>query len=337
MAAWYVGITFFALVLSLVVTAIARKFLERFSIIDQPNSRSIHNVPVPRGGGLAIAFVVLIVHGGVIALELMPVGTGSAWWFAGAAFTLLGWWDDLRPRPAWQRFLAQIAIATGFVLAVEPTLFPSAIFLQFGVAVFIVVGVVNLFNFMDGADGFAASQAGLYAAAGAAILVMSDQPGVALVALAVAGSAVGFLRWNWFPASLFMGDSGSYFLGFQCAAFAILSGQSGPSTTIWLILLMPFVVDASLTLVRRVYSGARWWQAHQEHAYQRLLLGSWRPSALVAGLILVNVLVCWPLAALAIATIVPTGLAVVLAFGINATLWLTINQRYKNTVGSKDI
>ncbi len=101
---------------------------------------------------------------------------------------------------------------------------------------------------------------------------MSDAQGLALASLALALSSAGFLVWNWPPAKIFMGDAGSGLLGYSFAVLALAGAQSGAMPAwIWLILLAPFVLDATLTLLRRMLRGERWYQAHATHLYQRMV------------------------------------------------------------------
>jgi Fuc2NAc and GlcNAc transferase len=136
-----------------------------------------------------------------------------------------------------------------------------------------ITWVLNLFNFMDGIDGLAASEATfvLFAAAGLSVLAGHAPPNEVAPLLIAAAACVGFLAWNWPPASIFMGDVGSGYLGYLIAAFAIASARSGMlSLYVWLILGGVFIVDATLTLARRLVRGERVHQAHRTHAYQWL-------------------------------------------------------------------
>jgi Fuc2NAc and GlcNAc transferase len=159
--------------------------------------------------------------------------------------------------------------------------------------VIVVVGLVwllNLYNFMDGIDGLAASEAVCVALGLAGAAILAGYRGEALwFALLLAGSSLGFLYWNWSPARIFMGDVGSGFLGFALGALSLDTMRgAGLPVHVPLILFAVFVTDATVTLVRRVLQGARWHEAHRSHAYQRLArrYGSHRP--VVVGVLLVN-------------------------------------------------
>ncbi len=306
-------------------------YLERASIVDRPNARSLHREPVPRGGGVAIAAVVLSTQAIVIGIERgssLPID--MAWWLGGLGFAALGWWDDRRSRPTALRFLLQLSIAAGFVSTVILTSVTQVVSVQtlllIGAWTLLVMWIVNLFNFMDGADGFAGTQALLYAVAAVALLLWAGGANDATVAAAVAGAALGFLYWNRSPAQVFMGDAGSYFLGFQIAALAIAGLRHGQSPYPWIILIAPFLVDASFTLVRRVIARERWWQAHRTHAFQLLILNGWSAARLAWALALFNIAVCWPLAAWAALRDDVATVAALLALGLAGMIWLVINR-----------
>jgi Fuc2NAc and GlcNAc transferase len=132
-----------------------------------------------------------------------------------------------------------------------------------------MVWLVNLYNFMDGIDGIAGVEAVCAAGFGAGLLATHGMPGLAAVAAVLAASCAGFLFWNWPPAKIFMGDVGSGFLGFSFGLLAVGSArQQAPLLWPWLILLLLFVVDATVTLLRRFFGGERWYEAHRSHAYQ---------------------------------------------------------------------
>ena len=317
----------------LVVMVPLRRWLLRAAVLDHPNARSLHQVPTPRGGGLAIAGVVGVAHGLIGAwlgvTGALDVRTFTVWTAVALAFAALGWLDDRQPRSARARLLVQAALATAFVVStgvlLPPGLATTAAWLWAGGAAFaailIIVWTVNLYNFMDGADGFAALQA-LCTLAGALLIpgVMDAAP-VVLLSTALAGAVAGFLCWNRPPARLFMGDAGSYFIGFELAAFALIEHNAGGRPLIALILFLPFVADATLTLLRRALSGERWWTAHRSHAYQRLLLGGWSVRRLLAALAMLNVLVCWPLAWWAATRPEAEGPALVVCAAIVIALW----------------
>ena len=266
-----------AAALAWALTGAVRRYALARAVLDVPNHRSLHERPVPRGGGLAIAAVIL---GGTAAL-------GAAGWIApslalavgvgGAAIAAVGWADDHAHVPARWRALVHFAAAAWAVwwLGGFPALRVGAGSLPLGFAgtVLAAVGVVwltNLYNFMDGIDGIAGGEALVAGAVGGALLWMDGERGLGALALLTAASALGFLAWNWAPARIFMGDVGSGLLGFVFAVLALASERAGSLPLLaWMLLLGVFVFDATATLVRRVLRGERFYDAHRSHAYQR--------------------------------------------------------------------
>jgi Fuc2NAc and GlcNAc transferase len=181
---------------------------------------------------------------------------------------------------------------------------------------FWLIATTNIYNFMDGIDGLAATE-GIFISG--ALLLLSHLSGgqhaIDAVLLAACGANMGFLYWNWPPARIFMGDVGSGFLGFVLGCCGLLLISEGVSTAAVLIVFAAFLVDSSITLVRRVLRRERWYSAHRTHAYQQLARawGSHRSVTLVVAAI--NVFWLLPLAAWA--TILPetSARAIALAFG----------------------
>ena len=258
--------------------------LARLGAIDKPNPRSSHSLPVVRGGGIAIMLVVL--SGGLAVgwrSGVVPVLMGLAFGLA-----VLSFWDDLRPlRPA-IRFGGHALAAIGLLYALNWPRFSLDLTGQPGVAwpalvsalfLFLwLTGYANAFNFMDGINGLAAGQA-IVTGLGMALLgsVVSGQSSMVsppvLLSLVIAGACAGFLPHNFPKARMFMGDVGSAPLGFLLAALVVwIARDYGWWLLIPLGLLHAnFVLDTGLTLARRILRGERWYEAHREHFYQRLI------------------------------------------------------------------
>ncbi len=277
------------------LTGVVRRLTLARAVLDVPNERSLHTSPTPRGGGVAVAVVVLAVIGWLGLRALLPgrVVIGLA---GGAIIVaLVGWIDDVRSLPNRVRAGAQAVAAIWFLywiggvtsLRMGEALIPLGI----GGSILALVGIVwsiNLYNFMDGIDGLAGGQA-VVAATIATILLADRDPGLALTSAAIAGAAIGFLAWNWAPARIFLGDTGSGLLGFLFAALAILSERSaGPSAVSWVLLGAVFVFDATVTLVRRMMRGERWYAAHKSHAYQRAVRSGFSHARVTGGAILLS-------------------------------------------------
>lgn len=231
--------------------------------LDRPNERSLHSQPVPRSGGLAV------MAGSVCALLLIDLP--GRWVLLAALVLLIGisLADDFRNLSAGLRFAVHGMAASGVALGLLPDSlgWPMAL-----AAVPAIVWMTNLFNFMDGSDGLAGGMALFgFATLGGAALVAGDS-GMAALCLAIAAAALAFLRANWHPARIFMGDGGSVPLGFAAATLGLVGMARGlwPG---WLPLLAfsMFIFDASLTLARRALRGEKVWRAHRTHYYQRMV------------------------------------------------------------------
>lgn len=240
---------------------LASRFAGR--VLDTPNARSLHSVPVPRFGGVGVLVPAVLVmlagdHADLALLVLSLAGVSLA--------------DDFFSVSAGLRLCAHLLAATLLVFAVaSPPALPMGVLL-----VFCVVWMINLFNFMDGADGLAGGMAlwgfTFLAFAGFA----ANANALALLSLSLAAAALAFLTFNFHPARVFLGDVGSVPLGFLAAAIGIEGVQNG----IWPLWLMPlvfapFIVDATMTLLRRVVARERFWEAHRSHYYQRLVRMGW--------------------------------------------------------------
>jgi UDP-N-acetylmuramyl pentapeptide phosphotransferase/UDP-N-acetylglucosamine-1-phosphate transferase len=229
--------------------------------MDHPNERSLHATPTPRIGGLGIMAGLLVAAGWLADAALLPVVLGA---FALAAVSVL---DDVRGLPVRVRFLAHFVAAGGCLLALGL----NAWGLLAGTVV--VVWTTNLYNFMDGSDGLAGGMAVIGFGALALAAWLGDATELAVFCAAIAAAALAFLRFNFPPARVFMGDAGSIPLGFMAATLGIL----GALQHVWpwlfpLLVFSPFIVDASVTLARRALSGEKVWQAHRSHYYQRVVL-----------------------------------------------------------------
>ena len=252
----------FSLAASLALTGLLRRWLMRRQILDRPNERSAHTVPVPRGGGIAVLLVLLPIWA-LIEPALWPV------LIAGAALGLAGWWDDVKGLGPWPKLAAQvIAVAAGiaFVGPVTGGLLPAPLDLL--LAAVLWLGFVNAYNFMDGIDGIAGVEA-ISIALGLTVLGLwfASFGDLAALATALAGATLGFLFWNWHPAKLFLGDVGSQALGYLIG-FLLLRIASEGAWAAALILPLYFFTDAGWTLLKRLKAGKNILAAHAEHIYQ---------------------------------------------------------------------
>lgn len=236
--------------------------------VDFPNSRSSHTIPTPRGGGIGMVVGFGLVTLGLWAAGWVPTPAALAVLGGGLMVAGIGYLDDLGQVAICWRLLVQ-AGAAAWGLGGWAALGGG---LDGGwVAGLVLVWMINLYNFMDGIDGLAATQAVCTAASAALLLGLAGQVGLALWALGLAAAAGGFGVWNLPPAKVFMGDVGSGFLGFVFGMLAWVTHSMGVlDLWSWAILLAVFITDASVTLLRRIGTGQRFWEAHRSHAYQHL-------------------------------------------------------------------
>lgn len=269
---------------SAVLTSIIRMYALRGGLLDTPNARSSHEIPTPRGGGLAILITFYALVSYMYLSSALPAALFFPLLVAGGLTGLIGFIDDHEHVRRTYRLGVHVVAAAVLVYMVEP-----AIPLAFGaalavpdvvtrpLAVLFITWMINLFNFMDGIDGITSAETMFVMLAAvliAGVTAGADSPvaGVmGLLELGVAAACLGFLLWNWPPAKIFLGDVGSGFLGFVTAAIALVSAANGilPIWT-WLILVGVFLIDATVTLVRRMVTGAPWREGHRCHAYQHL-------------------------------------------------------------------
>ena len=257
----------------LLLALVRRSGLAERIALDRPNARSLHKGVVPRVGGLAVIGITAIV--GLVAPTSLPIVASMA-----GALMLLGWLDDRCGLPVSVR-LASHLLAAG---AAAVLLAPAAPAWQWLALTLVLTWAMNLYNFMDGADGLAGGMAVFGFGAYAVAAYLADIPGPALLSASVAGAAAGFLPHNVAPARVFLGDAGSVPLGFLAGVLGVVGWTAG-AWPAWFPLLVfsPFVVDASVTLLRRALRGERVWLAHREHLYQRMVrsgLGHGRTAAL---------------------------------------------------------
>jgi Fuc2NAc and GlcNAc transferase len=292
---------------SLSLTGIIRRYALARNLIDIPNDRSSHQAPTPRGGGLAIVLSFLAGLLYLWLLDSLPTRILLALSGAGFLVAWIGFLDDRHHvAPKWRLSAHFLGAAWGlFWLGTLPPLsvFGHMVYLGwpgYVLAAVYLVWLLNLYNFMDGIDGIAGIEAITVCLGGSlayALSVPGGQDWLAPVLLLTAVS--GFLYWNFPKAKIFMGDSGSGFLGLILGLLSIQAGQIKPELFwCWLILLGVFVVDATTTLLRRVLRGEAFHEAHRSHAYQYAArrFAAHRYVSIAVGLI--NLLWLLPLALL---------------------------------------
>ena len=298
-----------ALLLGLAITRHLIAWAPRLGLVQAPNERSSHIVPTPTGGGVAIALSVIGCALVMILIGQFPISFGL-WLALGSAIASLGFADDVWDISPAIRLGAQIVAVSATVALMWPLPDLPLWFFRLGGAalgIFVVIASlwwINLFNFMDGIDGLAGSQAVLILAGALGLWFSADsgvigQPGW-LLGLATVAASTGFLLCNWPPARIFMGDAGSNFLAFiilMVMLILVCRGIMGYGAV--LALAAVFISDATVTLFRRAVRGERPWAAHRQHAYQRLAQRfGHRPVTIAYGL--ATLLWALPLAALGV-------------------------------------
>ncbi len=263
-------------------------FLRTDSVLlskDEPSSRGLHDHVVPRGGGLAIFGCVAVA--GVMVHLLQGTKNVDLDLLAIVSLTgigVMGFLDDRFNLGVGLRLIAGLTLTTllavGSIGDQSIVVFGQAFDWSFGVVLLAgAIGLfwlMNLFNFMDGADGVAGVQSLIASGALAIWFAGSGQEFLALLNVGLAGACLGFLWFNWAPARVFLGDVGSLVLGAWFGVMSLIGvSQSGLPIEAFLILLGVFVFDATLTLVHRLLKRKRITQAHREHLYQKLILAGW--------------------------------------------------------------
>jgi UDP-GlcNAc:undecaprenyl-phosphate GlcNAc-1-phosphate transferase len=278
-----------ALIIAIGGTPLVRYAALQLGILDQPSARKIHRAPVPLMGGAAIyvAFIAALTLWGERSYVNEVVGI-----FVGATLvSLVGALDDSRGVGSYFKLLFQVAAACILVFSgVQVRLFDG--FLDIILTLLWVVGVTNAFNLLDNMDGLSSGVATISAAFFTLLAAMSDQYLVGTLAAALCGACVGFLVYNWNPARVFMGDTGSLFLGFLLAAVGIkLRFPANTASITWmipiLVLALP-VFDTSLVFISRLRRGKNpLTTAGKDHVSHRLALrtGSQREAVLLCYLI----------------------------------------------------
>lgn len=301
--------TFF---LALFLTGVARAFALSHGVLDVPNDRSSHSTPTPSGGGVAIVASTIAAASVLSWRGLLDMPLYLALCGGGLAIAAVGFLDDRRSLPAGIRLAAHLGAALWalFCLGGLPSLCIGHWTVHFGWVGYVLgaLGIgwtLNLFNFMDGIDGIAAAEAAFIVWGGTLLAVAGGSgTGACAMGLAAGAACCGFLRWNWPPAKIFMGDVGSGYLGYLIGVLALASArENAVALLVWLILGGVFFSDATVTLVRRSLRGERVHEAHRTHAYQ-LLARRWHSHRSATGAVVI-VNLAWLLPCAAVASFYP--------------------------------
>jgi Fuc2NAc and GlcNAc transferase len=290
-------------------TAAMRRYALRSDLLDVPNERSSHTIPTPRGGGVAVVVTVCAVTVACGMLRTVDSVIPLVVLVGGGGVALVGYLDDrydistlLRLAVHFGASILAVVLIDGAILFPEP----DAVLLRAALSVAAIVGVtwmVNLFNFMDGIDGIAASQAAFMSGAAAILNVVTDGPaGLSVLLASIMAASCGFLVLNWPPASIFMGDVGSGFVGFTLGSLSLVcNAETKVSIWAWVTLGALFIGDSTATLLRRALNGERWYAAHRSHAYQILARRFGRHQPVTLLFLAINVLLVLPAASIVVA------------------------------------
>jgi len=287
-----IALCLFSFAASYLLTGLIRRYALKNSLLDVPNARSSHIVATPRGGGLAVVIVFLSIIGGAsLSSPVINQTHIMGLVLSGALVAGIGFWDDRQSIPARWRFMVHFGAAAWglyWLGGLPPIIFLGYI-VNLGwagqfIGLIYLVWLLNLYNFMDGIDGLAGIEAITVCCSGALMVwLVAPDSIVWMPPVLLAAAVSGFLVWNFPPARIFMGDAGSGFLGVTLALFSVQAAWVAPRLLwVWLILLGVFIVDATVTLCRRVLRGERFYEAHRSHAYQYAsrISGAHRPVTL---------------------------------------------------------
>ena len=297
-------------ILAAVLTWLIARISHKRNALAYPNSRSSHRIPTPHGGGIAFTMVSLLLAGVFAAFGWAPTWSMVVFVLLGSTMLLLGVWDDFKTiSPRWRLCVHLVVVILAlWSLPGMPTLYVFGSFLDTAELVWtwplLVLGwvwLINLYNFMDGIDGLAASQAIVLLAAMTFIFYYFGYPEWSLICAFMLAAVLGFAVLNWAPARIFMGDGGSGFLGFIIGFLILLSAtQTQVSVWSWLIMLLLFIADATTTLAVRFVTGQKIFDAHRLHAYQKLSdRANGRHDVVTLGFICVMLFVLLPAAFMA--------------------------------------
>lgn len=279
------ALTLFAFAIAAGLTHYLASPHTRLNLLDQPNARSLHTRPTPVTGGIAI--LASLASSSIVAAYFFNLPVQPLLWIAVSTFLVasVSLIDDWRTLSALHRlgvhFLAAYLLLVQGNLWIDNLQFSGEVWhlpslLKTTISLLLVVWWINLYNFMDGMDGFAGGMA-VFGFGSLAILgILGGHTVFLLLNLLIVAASLGFLIFNFPPARIFMGDTGSSSLGLLAAALSLWGSQLG-LFPLWIALLIfsPFIVDATVTLIRRALHGEKIWLAHRSHYYQRLVQLGW--------------------------------------------------------------
>jgi Fuc2NAc and GlcNAc transferase len=281
------------LLMSWLLTGLAARYAASAGLIDHPGERHSHSQPTPRGGGAGLV-VALVLGSLFFAGDPIPHYWVRCVLPGAVVLAILGWWDDHRPLSVRLRLSVQLAVSIYLLWCAGGEEWLGGAMPMMAAGVF-VVWMTNLYNFMDGSNGMAGLQGVFAGCVMAWLFTLAGDTGLAMIAFLLAAACLGFLPWNLFRTRVFMGDVGSLVLGFTIAALLLYGAGSGTIAppVAWLVTLL-FMTDSTLTLLVRVLRRERWYNAHRQHLYQRLIARGWSHGRVVAFYQAINLAVVLP-------------------------------------------
>lgn len=273
------------------ITLGAIRYARRKGLQDIPGHRSLHSASTPRGGGIAIAIPCVA----LFAFQHLWVLALTSLWVAS-----IGWWDDHRSLGFRFRLLTQACAAALLIAFVSMDSFSTILhWIIAPILALALMWMTNLYNFMDGIDGIAGSEA-IFVGMGMGLFsLFQGDGGIALAYFGLSCASVGFLVLNWSPARIFMGDVGSCFLGFSLTGLALIQAERTGYQSLALLLILAgvFIADSTFTLAIRFFRKQKVHQAHRDHAYQHAVLRGFTHAAVVKKVQMINVFWLAPIAA----------------------------------------
>lgn len=307
------------LVLSCALTGVFTWYARSRGMLDIPQERHSHTVPTPRGGGAGIVITLALVSW----YYTRHAGTAAFWPYCAlpgfVVLSLVGWWDDRVSLSARLRFLVQLLVSFYLLWCLDSSGLSAGLWPALLAGIFLL-WMINLFNFMDGSNGMAGFQGVFSGLMLSWLYFRANDLDSAMLSALLAFACLGFLPWNLGRARVFMGDVASGSLGFAIASLLVYGVLSGSFTVpvAWLIMLV-FLVDATMTLLARVLKGEQWYNPHRQHFYQRLIARGWTHGRVLALYQFINLVLVVP--AIAVAVNYP-ALAMVTAFSLTLALAL---------------
>lgn len=302
------------------------------NILDHPGSRSLHEIPTPRGGGISIVISVLIALISLWIGDYINNREIIAFMTSGILVFATGLLDDIKTLPTLAKGISYFAAAVLGVFMLNSAVPAESNIDLIHILLFsiVITWLINLYNFMDGSDGLAGLHAVLVSISICIIAYLSGMSFLFYLMIIIAASTSGFLYYNFPPAKIFMGDAGSCFIGliyglsaFYCYVHNLVSIET------WLILLSIFVCDTSLTLLMRFFMGKKWYEAHREHAYQKVILMMNSHKVILFFLMAIYVLLILPVLVLSYYFQPYSWLFVMACYGMLTAMWILVQIKYR--------